>query len=85
MTAGKITPRSAAEWAAVLPLWLGMVGLLSVLIFWMFTGRFEAAFLTTFGSLALGGQGLKVLENVKNPPAPAPRRKPPTKPGRSKA
>lgn len=75
MPAPRLTPRSAAEWAAVLPRWLGMVGLVATLIFWMFTGRFEPAFLTTFGSLLLAGQGLEVLRELKAPP-PAPSRRP---------
>lgn len=79
MSRARLSPRSAQEWAAVLPLWLGMIGLVAVLVFWMFTGRFESAFLTTFGAMALGGQGLKVLEEVKSPPPPAPRKKTPSK------
>jgi hypothetical protein len=70
----RITPRSAAEWAAVLPVWLGMAGLVATLLFWMVTGRFEAAFLTTFGGLLLGGQGLQVLQELKSPPEPPRRR-----------
>lgn len=76
----KLTPRSAAEWSVVLPRWIGMAGLIAAFIFWMVTGRFEAAFLTTFGGLLLASQGLDVLRELKEPPAPPARRtKTPTK------
>lgn len=67
----------------MLPRWLGMAGLVAALIFWMATGRFEPAFLTTFGGLLLGGQGLEVLQALKAPPPP--RRKTPTKSQRGDA
>ena len=60
MSPSRFTPRSAEEWAGVLPKWLGMTGLAASFLFWMLTGRYEPAFLTAFGGLLLGGQALEL-------------------------
>lgn len=88
MPTPQFSSRSASEWALILPFYLGMVGLAAVFVFWTLTGRFESAFLTTFGSLLLGGQGLRVYEKVREPLPPPPRqraRKTPTKSQRDEA
>jgi hypothetical protein len=80
----RVSPRSAAEWGVVLPLWLAMIGLVFVVVFWAITGRLESALLNVFGTVALGSQGLRVLEQLKEPAKPR-RRKPPARPGDEKA
>jgi hypothetical protein len=75
----RVSPRSAAEWGVVLPLWLAMIGLVFVVVFWAITGRLESALLNVFGTVALGSQGLRVLEKLKEPEPRRrnpPRRKP---------
>lgn len=70
MTAPKLTARTAAEWAAVLPVWLGMLGLVFCAIFWAITNRIEPSLLTVFGGLLAAGQGAQALQALKAPNVP---------------
>lgn len=73
----RFTPQSAAEWAAVLPRWVGAAGLLATFVFYVVTGKLESTWTTTFGGLLLGSEGLELLKDRRTQPAP--RRKAPTK------
>lgn len=68
MTERRITPRSAAEWASVVPVWLGIAGLTFCAIFWAFTDRIEPALLTAFGGILAAGQGAQALQALKEVP-----------------
>lgn len=63
--------RSAQEWGAVLPQWLGMAGLVFCAIFWAATGRIEPLLLSAFGGLIFVGQaGEAVVLLRRAPPTP---------------
>lgn len=62
----RFTPRSAAEWGAVLPVWLSGAALIFCLVFWAVTGRIEPALLTTFGGTFAAGQGLQALAALRS-------------------
>jgi hypothetical protein len=66
----RITPNTASEWAAALPRWLGMLGLVACFIVWVATGRVEPLFVTAFGGLLAVGQGADALTTLRDPPAP---------------
>ena len=66
----RITPRSASEWAAALPRWLGIMGLIACFLVWLLTGRVEPLFVTTFGGLLAVGQGADALATLRDPPSP---------------
>lgn len=67
----RITPKSAGEWGAVLPQWVGMfMLLLQLVVFLVFkiaTGEdvSSAAFLTASGGLIVVGQGKEALNALK--------------------
>lgn len=65
MAPGRVTPRSAAEWGAVLPVWVSGAALVFLLVFWAVTGRVEPALLTTFGGTFAAGQGLQAFAALK--------------------
>lgn len=68
-----MTPRSASEWAAVLPRYLGMAGVIFCAIVWLLADRLEPALLASFGGLIAVGQGAEALAALKSaPPAPPP-------------
>lgn len=70
----RITPRSAQQWGAVLPTYLGLFGLTIQLGFWMVTyiqtgeGATSAPLLTAFGSLLAVGQGAQAVVQARQPP-----------------
>lgn len=66
----RITPTSASEWAAALPRWLGMLGLVACFLVWVLTGRVEPLFVTAFGGLLAVGQGADALGTLRDPPRP---------------
>lgn len=69
----RITPRSASEWAAVLPRYLGMLGVVVSAGFWMATGRLEPVLFTGFLGLIGVGHGFEALAALKQaPPVPPP-------------
>lgn len=68
MSERRITPRSAAEWASVIPVWLGIFGLVFCALFWALTDRIEPALLTAFGGILAAGQGAQALQALKDPP-----------------
>jgi len=63
-----MTPRSAQEWLALAPTVIGAVGLVTLGIFWMATGRVDQFLITTFGGLLGIGQGAQALAALKAPP-----------------
>lgn len=68
----RFTPRSASEWGAVLPGWLGMIGLIACFAVWAVTPEHivEPLFVTTFGGLLAVGAGAGALGTLRNPPPP---------------
>lgn len=64
------TPQSAAEWGAVIPIYLGMAGLIACFVVWVMVDRVEALLVTGFGGLILGGQGVAVASAVRSGPTP---------------
>lgn len=74
MAPSRLTPRSAADWGAVMPQWVGMIGLAAQLAFYVVTyfisgqGQANAALLTAFGGLIVGGQGIEALAALRSPP-----------------
>lgn len=80
----RFTPRTASEWGAVLPAWLGMLGLIASFLFWAATylltgkGAVEPLFVTTFGGLLALGAGAKALDTIRQAPQlPVPPNDPP--------
>lgn len=80
MTPGGVTPRSAAEWGAVLPVWLGAVGLVFCAVFWAVTGRVEPSLLMAFGGSVTVGQGAQALAALRSVQRPLPDREEDTNP-----
>lgn len=73
MEPSRVNPRSAAEWGAVLPVWLGAIGLVFCAVFWAFTGRVEPSLLMAFGGSVTVGQGAQALTALRSAQlAPAP-------------
>jgi hypothetical protein len=68
--ARKLTPSSASEWAAALPTWFGMMGLIACFVVWVATSDHivEPIFVTTFGGLLGVGQAANALVVLKRPP-----------------
>lgn len=71
----RLTPRTAQEWAAVAPQFVGIFGLLLQLVLWGVTatingghGIFEPAMLTAFGGLIVVGQGAEAVVASRRPP-----------------
>lgn len=65
--------RSAQEWGAVLPQWLGMIGLVFCALVWLATSRIEPLLLSAFGGLIFVGQAGEAMVGLrKSPPAPPP-------------
>jgi hypothetical protein len=54
----------------VAPIWLGILGLVTCMIFWMVTNRVEPLFVTSFGGLLAVGAGARALDTLRQPPAP---------------
>ena len=63
-----MTPRSAAEWAGVLPRYLGMLGLVFCAVVWLLADRIEPALLAAFGGLLAVGQGAEAVAALRSPP-----------------
>lgn len=69
----RVTPKSAGEWGAVVPQWLGIFGLVVQFLIWFATylatgkGVVEPAFLTAFGGLIVVGQGAEALASLRAP------------------
>lgn len=70
--ARRLTPNSASEWAAALPTWFGMMGLIACFVVWVVTKQHivEPIFVTTFGGLLGIGQAANVAVVLKRPPEP---------------
>jgi hypothetical protein len=68
----RFTPRGASEWGAVLPAWIGMLGLIACFVVWAVTRSHivEPLFVTTFGGLLAVGAGAKALDTLRQPPTP---------------
>lgn len=67
----RFAPHSLQEYGAVLPQWLGMLGVVACFIFWAFTGRLEPLLLSAFGGLIFVGQaGEAFAILVRSPPEP---------------
>lgn len=64
--------RSAQEWGAVLPQWLGMAGLVFCALVWLATGRIEPLLLSAFGGLIFVGQAGEAVVTLKRNPPVAP-------------
>jgi hypothetical protein len=65
--------RTAQEWGAVLPQWLGMGGLVFCAVVWLATSRIEPLLLSAFGGLIFVGQAGEALADLRrSPPAPPP-------------
>lgn len=52
------------------PIWLGILGLVTCMVFWMLTNRVEPLFVTSFGGLLAVGAGARALDTLRQPPAP---------------
>lgn len=68
---GGLSPRTAQEWGAVAPQWLGVFGLIACFVVWLVNRQVEPAFLTAFGGLIVVGQGAEAITAMRTPP-PAP-------------
>lgn len=63
----RLSPRSAGEWGAVVPQWLGIVGLIFCVVFWAITDRVEPLLVTTFGGILTVGLGAEALAALRGP------------------
>jgi hypothetical protein len=79
-----ITPRTAQEWGAVVPQWIGIAGLIFCAVFWAATSRIEPLLLSAFGGLIFVGQaGEAVVQLRREPPTVAPVENPKTENGQA--
>ena len=62
------TPRTAAEWGAVLPVYVGLAGLVACFVVWVLLDRVEPLLLSAFGGLILAGQGAEVVAAIRSGP-----------------
>jgi hypothetical protein len=60
--------RSAQEWGAVLPQFLGMGGLVFCALVWLASGRIEPLLLSAFGGLIFVGQAGEAVVTLKRSP-----------------
>jgi hypothetical protein len=73
MPPGRVNPKSAAEWSAVLPVYVGLAGLVACFVVWVIFNRVEPLLLGAFGTLIAAGQGADVIAALRSgPPQPAP-------------
>lgn len=70
--AKRFTPRTAQQWASVLPRYIGMLGLIACAIFWAITDRLEPFLFTGFMGMVGIGQGVEALLAFKPPPEVSP-------------
>lgn len=69
-----IEPRTAREWGAVLPQWVGMAGLIGAATFWAVTGRVSGLIVGAFVGLIGVGTGAEAMAAISrvNPVAARP-------------
>lgn len=60
------TPRSAAEWGVVLPIYVGLAGIVACFVVWTLFNRVEPVMLGAFGTLVGLGQGADVLASLRS-------------------
>jgi hypothetical protein len=65
---GKLTPRSVAEWGSVVPVWVGLTGVIASFVVWVLTGNVSPVLLGTFGTMIAAGQGAEVIVALKQGP-----------------
>ena len=63
-----MTPRSLAEWGAVVPVWVGISGVVASFVVWVLTGNVSPVLLGTFGTMIAAGQGAEVIVALKQGP-----------------
>jgi hypothetical protein len=77
---GKLTPRSLAEWGAVVPVWVGLTGVVASFVVWVVTGEVSPVLLGSFGTMIAAGQGAEVIVALKQGPGAKKTKKPSRKP-----
>jgi hypothetical protein len=69
--ARQITPKTAQQWGAVAPQFLGIVGLIFCAVVWLASNRIEPLLLSAFGGLIFVGQAGEAVVQLKTaPPQP---------------
>lgn len=63
-----MTPRTLAEWGAVVPVWVGLSGVVASFVVWVLTGNVSPVLLGTFGTMIAAGQGAEVIVALKQGP-----------------
>lgn len=68
----RFTPRSAAEWGSVLPMWSGAFGVFVCLAIWAATPDhiYNPVFVTGFFGLLAAGAGVKAIDTLRTPISP---------------
>jgi hypothetical protein len=77
---GRLTPRSVAEWGAVVPVWVGLAGVIASFVVWVLTGNVSPVLLGAFGTMIAAGQGAEVIVALKQGPGAKKTRRPSAKP-----
>jgi hypothetical protein len=57
-----------AEWGAVLPVWIGLTGVIASFVVWVLTGNVSPVLLGSFGTMIAAGQGAEVIVALKQGP-----------------
>jgi hypothetical protein len=67
-----------AEWGGVVPVWVGLTGVIASFVVWVLTGNVSPVLLGTFGTMIAAGQGAEVIVALKQGPGArkTPKRKP---------
>jgi hypothetical protein len=76
----KITPRGLGEWGSVVPVWVGLSGVVASFVVWVVTGNVSPVLLGSFGTMIAAGQGAEVIVALKAGPGAKRTRKPKPKP-----
>jgi hypothetical protein len=71
----KLTPRTLSEWGAVVPVWVGLSGVVASFVVWVLTGNVSPVLLGTFGTMIAAGQGAEVIVALKQGPGAKPTKK----------
>jgi hypothetical protein len=63
-----MNPRTFAEWGAVLPVWVGLAGVVASFVVYVLVGKASPALLGTFGTMIAAGQGAEIITALKAGP-----------------
>jgi hypothetical protein len=64
-----------AEWGAVVPVWVGLLGVVASFVVWIVTRDVSPLLLGSFGTMIAAGQGAEVIVALRQGPGAKPTKK----------